>query len=322
MKEKTDIKGDWLWKGRVRQVNAWRPLYHPVYDCGLCVADANTVRENDLIETHRIRESDGCFLDTMGVVQYREGRDWYYKSLMDPADVVLFMGYDSDCARGKAGGTGFTLHSAFDIPNPPPGSPPRASIEVRLLVFTWPKEPLVIPRPLAGMLTTQVPPRNEEVYETHHTGNVEVEEYTRQVITLPDDDGAEVQIDLNDYDPIESHPLSRSCSSSTSPFASPRRRSSVLTRTTSQSLGEEITEAQVIGMTDQRVTDLQKQIEELQQQLKSALKTKVMMSNSRHRKTMVNMINERRSDELGKQRLELARRLRGSLSGENVFFDL
>ena len=180
VKEKTDIKGDWLWKGRVRQVNAWRPLYHRVYDCGLCVADATTVRDDDLIETRRIRESDGGFLDTMGVVQYREGRRWYYKSLMDPDDVVLFMGYDSDCSRRKASGTGFTLHSAFDIPNPPPGSPPRASIEVRLLVFTYPREPLVISRPLAGMLTTQVPPREEDIYETHHTGNMDVEAYSSQ----------------------------------------------------------------------------------------------------------------------------------------------
>jgi hypothetical protein len=313
-----------LWKGRVRQVNAWRPLYHPVYDCGLCVADATTVRESDLIETNRIRESDGAFLDTMGVVRYREGRKWFYKSLMDPDDVVLFMGYDSDCARGKADGTGFTLHSAFDIPNPPPGSPPRASIEVRLLVFTYPKEPLVISRPRVGMLTTQVPPRQEETYETHHTANMEIEEYCHQVITLPDDDGAEVQIDLNDYDPFEPTTLSRT-SSCRSPPASPppyHRRSSMLSRRSSLTLVEEITEDQVVALADQRVTDLQRQMEAIQLLLKGALKTKMMMANANHRRTMVSMINDRRSDELGKQRLDLARRLRGSMTCQHDFFDL
>lgn len=88
------------------QVNAWRPLYHPVYDCGLCVADAETLTDEDCIEAKRIRETDGGFLDTMGVVKYREGRQWYYKSQMESDDVVLFMGYDSDCARKNRDGPG------------------------------------------------------------------------------------------------------------------------------------------------------------------------------------------------------------------------
>jgi len=106
IKDKTDIKSSWLLKGRIRQVNLWRPLYNPVYDCGLCVADAQTVRDDDLIECQRIREVDGGFLDTMGVVKHREGRKWWYKSHMEPDEVVAFMGYDSDCTRGKREGTG------------------------------------------------------------------------------------------------------------------------------------------------------------------------------------------------------------------------
>jgi hypothetical protein len=90
----------------VRQVNAWRPLYHPVYDCGLCVADAEKLTKEDCIEAQRIRETDGGFLDTMGVVKYRAGRKWYYKSRMAPDDVVLFMGYDSACARKDRNGPG------------------------------------------------------------------------------------------------------------------------------------------------------------------------------------------------------------------------
>jgi hypothetical protein len=270
-----------------------------------------------LIEAHRIREVDGGFIDTMGVVQYREGRDWYYKSRMDPDDVVLFMGYDSDCCRGKRDGTGFTLHSAFDIPDPPQGSPPRASIEVRLLVFTWPREPLIIPRPMAGMLTTQMPPRSEELYQSHHTENLEVEGYISRVITLPDEQGADVKIDLNDYDPLEPDTFSHLGS----PSLLPQRRSSLPTRSSSISLEEDITEAQLMSMADQRVTDLQRQIEELQRQLKSAEKTTALFQNPICRQKMVSSLNDRRTDERGRQRLELARRIRGSLS-HDVFFDL
>lgn len=77
------------------------------------MADAETLTKEDCIETKRIRETDGGFLDTMGVVKYREGRNWYYKSHMEPDDVVLFMGYDSDCARTKHSGPGceLTLYS-------------------------------------------------------------------------------------------------------------------------------------------------------------------------------------------------------------------
>ena len=319
--EKTDIKGQWLWKGRVRQVNAWKPLYHPVYDCGLCVADAATVRADDLIEAHRIREADGGFLDTMGVVSYREGRDWYYKSQQEPEDVVLFMGYDSDCKRGKREGTGFTLHSAFDIPDPPIGSPPRASIEVRLLVFTWPEEPLVISRPLAGMLTTKVPPRSEELYQSHHTENLEIDHHIHRVISLPDETGETVEIDLNDYDPLETDDVAAGALYSPASSPSPQRRLSTLTRSSSACLSEEVTDAQIVELADNRVQDIRAQLELLTVQLKSAEKLKSMVQSSSYRRTLITAINERRYDERGRQRLQLARKIRGSFSGD-LFFDL
>lgn len=321
VKEKTDLKGDWLLKGRVRQVNAWRPLYHPVYDCGLCVVDSATVIDDDLIECSRVREGDYGYLDTMGVVKYRPGREWYYKSLMDPDDVVMFMGYDSDCKSGKQHGTGFTPHSAFDIPNPPPGSPPRASIEVRFLIFTWPDEPLVI-RPGLGMITTQAPPREVELYESHHTENMEIEGRAQDVVRLADEQGGEVKIDLNEYDPIEPDMLSPRRGSIISSSSSPPPLDHPLSRSLSNSLEQELTEDQLVSLAHQRVADLQKQLQDLQKRLQAAEKTKAMVQSPIARRQMTKMLNERRSDELGRQRLEMARRIRGSFSDGDVFFDL
>ncbi|QDS72119.1 hypothetical protein FKW77_003781 [Venturia effusa] len=319
VQDKTDIKAEWLWKGRVRQVNAWRPLYHPVYDCGLCVADAESLTEEDCIEAKRIRETDGGFLDTMGVVKYREGRQWYYKSLMEPDDVVLFMGYDSD----------FTIHSAFDIPNPPPGSPPRASIEVRLLVFTWPKEPLFINPPL-GMLTAHAPPRSEEVYESHHTSNVEVEgfplpttndeqfETPATVIALPDASGNPITINLADYDPKSPYRSERADSfdmsflPNDSLHGTSSRRFSI-----SASLKvyeQEISEPQLVTLVSQRTNDLQKQLEDVKRQLEVAERTQdLVMSDKAARANMTRVLNERRRDELWRGRREMAKMIRGTV---------
>jgi hypothetical protein len=309
------------------------------------VADAETLTEDDCIEARRIRETDGGYLDTMGVVKYREGRKWWYKSHMEPDDVVLFMGYDSACARKDRDGPGcerifhkccdrlinnilVTIHSAFDIPSPPPGSPPRASIEVRLLVFTWPKEPLFITPPL-GMLTAQEPPRSGEVYESHHTLNAEVEGFPpppmndgrlerADVMALPDISGNPIEINLADYDPKSPFRSARVDSFNSysspvvSPFGSPARSCSI-----SASLKvyeQEISEPQLVSLVSQRTSDLQRQLEDLKQQLEVAERTRDLVTNDKEARTsMTKVLNERRRDELWKGRQEMARIIRGSV---------
>jgi hypothetical protein len=101
----TDIKFPWAMQGRVRQVNVWRPLFHPVYDCSLTVADAKTLTENDTFEIYRVKPN-GEFFDTMGGVRLREGYKWYYMSEQTPDDVIMFMGYDSAYASGQKAGLG------------------------------------------------------------------------------------------------------------------------------------------------------------------------------------------------------------------------
>ncbi|KAK5171829.1 uncharacterized protein LTR77_003465 [Saxophila tyrrhenica] len=150
-----DLKADYYLSGRVRIINIWRPVKHPVYDCGLAIADGGKLKEGDVIECDRVRHDTGKYWDTMGVVKYRPGYDWYYCSLQDEADVLLFKNYDSATnvpARS-------CLHTAFDVPPSEilPNTPTRESIEVRAFIFTHPKglrrpSGISAPHPLAVQL--------------------------------------------------------------------------------------------------------------------------------------------------------------------------
>ncbi|KAK5006470.1 hypothetical protein LTR28_006458, partial [Elasticomyces elasticus] len=158
----TEMKAEYLLKGRVRIIkvtthdgdmiadgtpaSVWRPIRHPVYDCALAVADGGTLRPEDVIECDRKRLDTGEFWDTMGVVQYRKGYNWYYMSEQDQDEVVLFKNYDSNDKVAAR----HCLHTAFDLPPEtiPPNAPTRQSIEVRALVFTYPDH-LSPPSPIA-----------------------------------------------------------------------------------------------------------------------------------------------------------------------------
>lgn len=150
----TEIKADYLLSGRARIINIWRPIKHPVYDCGLAVADGGKLRQDDVIECDRHRHDTNEFWDTMGVIQYRPGFEWYYMSEQDEQDVLLFKTYDSDTGIK----TRTCLHTAFDLPSVPENAPTRESIEVRALIFTYPttsQRPFgawTMPQPLAESL--------------------------------------------------------------------------------------------------------------------------------------------------------------------------
>jgi hypothetical protein len=111
---------------RIVQINVWRPIRGPVQRSPLALADASSVRPEDLIAT------DQVFPDRVGEI-YHLAHDpaqrWYYAPLMTPDEVLLIKGYDS-LTDGRAR---FTPHGAFDLPDTPTDAPPRESIEVRAL---------------------------------------------------------------------------------------------------------------------------------------------------------------------------------------------
>ena len=116
---------------RIIQINVWRPIRGPVQRSPLALADASSVRPEDLIAT------DQVFPDRVGEIYhlaYDPAQRWYYAPEMTPDEVLLIKGWDS-LADGRAR---FTPHAAFDLPDTPAGAPPRESIEVRTLVVIEP----------------------------------------------------------------------------------------------------------------------------------------------------------------------------------------
>ncbi len=116
-------------RGRVVQVNVWRPITGPVESSPLALASATSIPAYDLVAT------DQRFPDRVGEIYqlaFGEGHEWYYAPDMMPNEVILIKGWDSvDDGRAQ-----FTPHGAFEHPSETPKSKPRESIESRTyLVF-------------------------------------------------------------------------------------------------------------------------------------------------------------------------------------------
>lgn len=113
---------------RIIQINVWRPIRGPVERSPLALADASSVRPEDLIAT------DQVFPDRIGEIYHlahEPGQRWYYAPWMTADEVLLIKGWDSlDDGRAR-----FTPHGAFEQPDTPADAEPRESIEVRTLAI-------------------------------------------------------------------------------------------------------------------------------------------------------------------------------------------
>ena len=112
---------------RIIQVNVWRPIRGPVLRTPLALADASSVRPEELIAT------DQVFPDRVGEIYHLAHaplQRWYFTPRMTPDEVLLIKGWDSlDDGRAR-----FTPHSAFNFPETREDAPARESIEVRTFV--------------------------------------------------------------------------------------------------------------------------------------------------------------------------------------------
>ncbi|PCH39975.1 hypothetical protein WOLCODRAFT_98070 [Wolfiporia cocos MD-104 SS10] len=117
-----------LLAGRVRIINVWRPIHHPVAHKPLAVSDWRFLdTEHDLVSTRHIYPNrEGSTFS----VRYNPNHKWYHLSNQTPDEVTLIKCYDSDVDRAR-----LTPHSAFADKTSPPEAPQRESIEVRCLVF-------------------------------------------------------------------------------------------------------------------------------------------------------------------------------------------
>ncbi|MCZ6474080.1 MAG: CmcJ/NvfI family oxidoreductase [SAR324 cluster bacterium] len=110
--------------GHITQINVWRPITGPVQRTPLALADAGSVKPEQLIAT------DQVFPDRVGeIYQLAHAADqrWYWAPAMERDEVLLIKGWDSR----EDGRARFTPHGAFQLPRQNPGAPERESIEVR-----------------------------------------------------------------------------------------------------------------------------------------------------------------------------------------------
>lgn len=121
-------EADRLLKSRVRLINVWRPIGHPVAHNPLAVADYFSLNvDHDLVSTRHIYpDREGATF----AVKYNPGHRWYYLSDQTPEEVTLIKCFDSSEDRAR-----LTPHSAFVDTTSPATAPKRQSIEVRALVF-------------------------------------------------------------------------------------------------------------------------------------------------------------------------------------------
>ncbi|KAH8822070.1 hypothetical protein F5884DRAFT_658980 [Xylogone sp. PMI_703] len=120
-----------LLQGRLRIVNIWRPLNHPVMDNALALCDGRTILDSDKVEADHIRRQ---YSGSTYYVKYNDRYRWHYLREQRPDEITLVKCFDSDPTVTKC-----SPHSSFSATSPTGWSSalPRESIEVRALVFTY-----------------------------------------------------------------------------------------------------------------------------------------------------------------------------------------
>jgi hypothetical protein len=114
--------------GRYSYVNRWRPITEPLRDAPLAVIDGRTLERADLVPTElRYPDRSGW----IHRVRHNPDQRWVYFPDMAHREALFLKCWDSDPGQG----VGHTAHSAFDDPSIPASSPPRESIEVRVIAI-------------------------------------------------------------------------------------------------------------------------------------------------------------------------------------------
>jgi len=124
-------QADFLLGGRLRLVNLWRPINGPLETWPLALCDGRTISPDTLVATERIRRT---YTGGTTFLLHEPHRKWYYLSQQSNDEVAVFKCFDS-----KAGVTKYSAHSSFLPSSASPQATPRQSIEVRAMVFTYPK---------------------------------------------------------------------------------------------------------------------------------------------------------------------------------------
>ncbi|KAI1410246.1 hypothetical protein F5Y13DRAFT_202373 [Hypoxylon sp. FL1857] len=119
-------EADELVKRRYQIINIWRPI-RPVAKDPLCVADATSIPDSDLVAASIIYPRDR---DETWTIKPRSTHKWYFKYAQKPDEVLLIKCFDSD----ESVPARRAPHSAFEDPEQKDRES-RESIETRALVF-------------------------------------------------------------------------------------------------------------------------------------------------------------------------------------------
>ena len=117
---------------RIAQHNIWRAFSPPPQDVPLAVCDARTVAAADLVPADARFDRDGKIHWTFEalLLRYSPAHRWYFFSDMQRGEVIVFKRHDTDPNEPH-----HVPHSAFTDPRVPPGTAPRASIEMRTIAY-------------------------------------------------------------------------------------------------------------------------------------------------------------------------------------------
>ncbi len=114
---------------QILQVNIWRPLTEPVLHSPLALADARTIRPVDLVACPIIYP--GRTGEVFELLHHPD-QEWYWFPEMTCREILMFKGYDS---RPKV--PRYVPHMAFKHLETTAETPPRRSIEARVIAFIW-----------------------------------------------------------------------------------------------------------------------------------------------------------------------------------------
>ena len=117
-----------LLQGRFAIIQVWQPTRNPVRTNPLAIADARTLRAEELIPSQR--SYPGRIGETYQI-KYGPEHRWFYFPAMTRDEAVVFKTFDS----ARDGRARWTAHTSFDDPTSPPDAPGRESIEMRTLAF-------------------------------------------------------------------------------------------------------------------------------------------------------------------------------------------
>jgi len=110
----------------------WRVLSQPPQDNTLAICDGRSVPASDAVVFEAVVGPKGVPGSQFKarICKYRADHRWYYFSSMNPHELLVFKGYDSEIPLATN-----AMHTAFKNPAAGPNAIPRESIEARFFAF-------------------------------------------------------------------------------------------------------------------------------------------------------------------------------------------